>query len=114
MTLHIYRSDKNAPKRPLRRWDLLIMDALFFYEHTPGGATAQMVAQYISPRLGWWERWWVVGTVYAKLYAMVDRGWVEDYQVEPIPSSRQRYRYRVNKPVMPTWRDTGNESKDVH
>lgn len=100
MTLHIYRSD-NTPLRgvQLRRWHLLVMDALSFYEKTPGGATAPMIEAYIRPRLGWWGRYFgCQAKVYAVLYAMVDIGWIVPQRGEPVGDhGGVRYTYRVVK-----------------
>lgn len=99
MTLHIYRSDEphNITLRPPRRWQLLVLDALSFYEKTPGGATAAMVAAYIRPRLGWWGRTFgCQAKVYAVMYGMVDLGWLEHLRGEPVGThGGVRYTYRV-------------------
>ena len=97
MALNTFWVQPPEPTKPLRRWQLLVMDALEFYEHTPGGATAVMVEAYVRPRLGWFgRRFGCVAQVYAVMYAMVDLGWIEAARGEAVGEhGGVRYTYRV-------------------
>lgn len=99
-------------QRPLRRWELLVLDALAFYEKRPGGATAPMIADYIRPRLGWFgRRFGCQPKVYAVLYALVDRGWLEDERIDQGPVKPGRYVYRVKRhpPTFDAWTETDHD-----
>ena len=100
MALNSFWTQPPTEQRPpkLRRWQLLVLDALEFYEHTPGGATVPMLVDYIHPRLSWIER--KLSPCYAKayvtVYALVDAGWIEEARGEAVGEhGGVRYSYRI-------------------
>jgi len=96
-----------------RRWQLLVMDALDFYKHRPGGVTAAMVEAYVRPRLGWFGRTFgCQPKVYAVIYSLVDRGWIDAARGEAVGEhGGYRYTYRISKTPVPALYEDPDDGK---